>query len=254
MSKLRRRIRNLGRSTNNGIGFAATRNAEPARQLLVVADVTSGDPAAIVAAGADALLVAPDQVAAAVAAAGDHPVGVRLDAATAEAVNAAVIAGADFFVFDDARTAATALLPAPESDRRAEPGRILRLEADPSEERLRSITALALDAMLVEGAGSAMTVREQLALRRTAELASAPLMATATAAPTSDALQVWRDAGTRLVLVPGDAETVRATAAAAAQVPAPRRTRDDREDRGSPLIPAIGVHHHHDDEDDEDAI
>ena len=250
MSKLRRRLRNLGRSTNSGIGFSATRNAAPARQVLVVADVTSGDSAAAVAAGADVLLVAPEHVAAAVAAAGDRPVGVRLDAATAETVSAAVAAGADFFVFDDSRTAATALLPAPESDRRTEPGRILRLEADPTDERLRSITALALDAMLVEGIDAAMTVREQLALRRTAELASAPIMAVAAAAPTSDALQVWRDAGARLVLVPGDADTVRATAAAAAQVPAPRRSRDDRD---TPLIPAFAGHHH-DDEDDEDAI
>jgi hypothetical protein len=214
----------------------------------VVADLRGGDAAAAVEAGADVLLARPEQLAATVAAAGDLPVGVRLDAATADAVRGAVAAGADFFIFDDDQTPATALLPEGNGARRDEPGRVLHLDANPSEERLRSITALALDAMLVEGVGSAMTVRDQLTLRRAAELASAPLMAAAAGAPASETLQVWRDAGTRLVLIPGDAATVRATVAAVAEVPPPRRARDDRD---TPIIPAFAGHQHDHDHDDD---
>lgn len=246
MSKLRRQLRNLGRPPSGGFGFQRSRSAEPALQVLVAAEVASGPEAtAAVEAGAHLLIATAGAVADAVAVAGDRPVGARLDVATAESISEATEAGADFFVFDDGRTAAVALLRPPEETR--EPlGRVLILGDDRSEERLRSASGLGADAVLVDGMSADLTVRDQLMLRRISELTGAPLVITAGMAPTAEALRTWRDAGAPLVLVRGDAATVRSTAEAGASVPAPRRARDERQ----ALVPSLAPHTHDDDEDD----
>ncbi|MBM3138896.1 MAG: hypothetical protein FJZ92_01465 [Chloroflexi bacterium] len=246
MSKFRRRIRQLGRPASGGIGFAPTRDGDGARQVLVVAEVASAEQAAAaLEAGADALLAAPGAVEAAVRAAGDRPVGARLDAVTVESVADAARAGADFFLFDDAQTPATALLPRDDVPAVVTLGRVLRLGEDQSEERLRAIAAINLDAMIVEGLGSAITVREQIRLRRLTDLAAVPLIAAIAEAPSTQGLQVWRDAGAPIALVGADPALVRATREAAAQVPPPRRARGERPAL-VPLLPG----HYGDDEDD----
>ncbi|MDA1002038.1 MAG: hypothetical protein O3B31_01610 [Chloroflexi bacterium] len=247
MSKLRRQLRNLGRPASGGFGFQRSRSNEPALQLLVAAEVGSGPEAtAAIAAGAHVLVASAAAIADAVTVAGDRAVGVWLEAAAADAIAAATEAGADFVILDDGRTPAVALLR-PHDDSRAPLGRVLILGDDRSEDRLRSASGLGADAVLVDGVDADLSVRDQLALRRISELTGAPLVIPTAVAPSAEALRTWRDAGAPIVLVPGDPATVRATVEAAEQVPAPRRTRDDRQ----ALVPSLAPHVHDDDDDDD---
>jgi beta-glucosidase-like glycosyl hydrolase len=249
MSKLSRRIRNVGRPAAGPMGFTHGPAQARARQVLVAAEASDGAAArAALEAGVDALVVPPSLAREAVEAAGGRPVGVRLGAATADAVGAAIEAGADFFLFDDAATPATALLRSRGADDRGGLGRVLVLGDDRSEERLRTLGALNLDAVLVDGFSEGLSVREQLALRRVADLSGGTLLAAAAngPAPSAAALEAWRDAGASIVLLPADERTLAAVLAAAAEVPAPRRQRDDR----APMVPFVSAAEHDDDDHD----
>jgi len=188
MSKLRNRIRDLGR-TRAGFGFAAAAHNEAVRHLLVIAEVADAASAAAAAeAGVDAVILRGSA-----AALGDLNLksvlaGIWLEDATGAEVTAARDAGADFFLFDDGRTQSTALTP-------TEIGRILLLGPDQETERLRSIAVLDLDAVVVTGEVGATTVRDQLALRRVASLTGAHLLIAANAVPDTATLEAWRDAG-----------------------------------------------------------
>src|SRR5262245_38826998 len=113
MSKLRNRIRDLGRRRPTPFGFSMSREEAPAaRQLLVVAEVASAaETAEAVTGGADAVIYGggSDSLESIITAAGSVPVGVRLDAATTAGATAARQAGADFLVFSDENSAAGAV-------------------------------------------------------------------------------------------------------------------------------------------------
>ena len=241
MSKLRNRIRDLGR-TRAGFGFAAAAHNEAVRHILVIAEVADAASAAAAAeAGVDAVILRGSA-----AALGDLDLksvlaGIWLEDATGAEVTAARDAGADFFLFDDGRTQSTALTP-------TEIGRILLLGPDQETERLRSIAVLDLDAVVVTGEVGATTVRDQLALRRVASLTGAHLLIAANAVPDTATLEAWRDAGAPAVLVSGSAADLRAAVQAASAVPAPKR----RDEHSTPSLGAPHVSHSHDDEDDDD--
>ena len=95
--------------------------------------------------------------------------GIWLEDATGAEVAAARQAGADFFLFDDGRAHASALTP-------TDIGRVLLLGPDQETERLRSIAALDLDAVVVAAEVGPTTVRDLLALRRVATLTGAHLL------------------------------------------------------------------------------
>src|SRR5690606_37143370 len=174
---------------------------------------------AAIEAGADILLATqPSVVEAAVKAAGRHPVGARLESGSAADARAAVEAGADFLVFDDSQTEARALAG-------HDAGRVLLLDDQRSEERLRSLGGLGLDAIVIGAVSAEMTVRDQLGLRRIVELTGAPLIAEVSGGADETAMETWRDAGAPLVLVSGGAEAVRSAVEAAGRVPAPRKPR-----------------------------
>lgn len=244
MSKFRTRLRNVGRPTA-GLGFAASARQSRPRHVLVIAEVPNAAAAAeAAAAGVDAVVVrgAPSALAGF-----DHRghvlAGIWLEDATGAEVAAARDAGADFFLFDDGRAQAGTLVP-------TEIGRVLLLGADQDTERLRSVAAIDLDAVVVAGEVGATTVRDQLALRRVAGLTGAPLLIAVAGTPDAATLEAWRDAGAPAVLVTGSAAELRAAVQAAEAVPAPHRS----EDRGTPLIGALRAanEHHHDDDDDGD--
>ena len=233
MSSFRTRLRQTTQaSRGRQIGFSASATAQPAAQLLVVAIVE--DAAAIPAlieAGAGALIsTSLDSLAGLVEAAGELPVGVRIDATTVADAKRATEAGVDFIAFSDAETEAEALLE-------PEPGRVLLIESEVDEERLRSIGGMRLDAIIVAPPSQPLMVRDQLALRRIADATGAPLIVPSGEAPSTGVLHAWRNAGSLAVLVPGDATLVAATVAAASEVPAPKPMRDD--DRGIALVPSV---------------
>ncbi|MFA7248669.1 MAG: hypothetical protein WC273_03480 [Dehalococcoidia bacterium] len=244
MSKFRNRIRDLGRAPA-GFGFTALARTQHVRHMLVVAEVPDAAAAAAAAeAGVDAVILRGSAAALeGVALANSVLTGVWLDEASGAEVTAAQQAGADFFLFDDGRALASALTP-------TDIGRVLLLGPDQEAERLRSVAAIDLDAVVVTGEVGAITVRDQLALRRVASLTGAHLMIAASAVPDAATLEAWRDAGAPVVLVSGSAADIRATVQAADAVPAPKR----REERATPIIgaPRVSAHDHDDDDDDDD--
>ena len=243
MSKLRNRIRDLGRAPA-GFGFTAVATHGVVRHMLVVAEVE--DAAAAVAAaeaGADAVILRGSPAALeGLKLPNNALAGIWLEDATGDEVTAAQKAGADFFLFDDGRAHASSLTP-------TEIGRVLLLGPDQETERLRSVSVIELDAVVVMGEVGATTVRDQLALRRVASMTGAQLLVASNAVPDTETLAAWRDAGAPAVLVSGSTADIRAAVQAAAAVPAPAKRRDER---ASPNIGAPRVSSHdHDDEDDD---
>ncbi|MGE3856241.1 MAG: hypothetical protein AB7G21_04695 [Dehalococcoidia bacterium] len=243
MSKFRNRIRDLGRAPA-GFGFAALTRASAARHMLVVAEVEDAAGATAAAeAGVDAVILRGSASALeGLSLPNNTLAGIWLEDATGAEVEAAQQAGADFFLFDDGRANASALVP-------TEIGRVLLLGPDQETERLRSVSAIDLDAVVVTGEVGATTVRDQLALRRVASLTGAHLLVAADAVPDTATLEAWRDAGAPAVLVSGSAADLRAAVQAAEAVPAPKR-RDER--RPMPIIgaPRASAHDHEDEDDD----
>ena len=236
MSKLRDRIRRTFQRRPGPLGFAPrTRQADDHRYVIVIAEVGDADAASAAAnAGVDALLHSEgsDGIAAVIEAAGDLPVGARLEAASAGDADALIEAGADFLVFDDAQTEAAALL-------RDELGHVVLLgDAAASEEELRLLQPLDLDAILIPTHAGSLSVRDQLHTRRIAELTRKPLIVPVSADATAEALRVLRDAGAPAVLASGDAADLNGIVAAASEVPAPRERREERPD---PLLPAAAA-------------
>lgn len=224
MSKLRDRIRDTATPRREPIGFTRTAPAAGSSHVLVIAEVTDAAGArTAVEAGADALLHTgdTDALAAVVQAAGTTPAGCRLEDASPDSAAAAVEAGADFFLFDAARSDARSLL-------QRDVGHVLLLDGSPDEDGLRALSPLDLDAILVPPPPAAMTVRDQLSLRRVADLVRAPLIVPLSAAVGASALEVWRDSGAPAVLLASAAaEALPAILEAARAVPPPReRTRD----------------------------
>ena len=233
MSSFRTHLRQTSQSSRGRrMGFGAAASDKPGAQLMVVAIVEdSSKVSALIEAGAGALIsTSLDDLDAVVSAAGKVPVGVRADATTVATAERAREAGVDFIAFDDAQSEAEALLE-------PEPGRVLLIESETDEDRLRSFSGMRLDAIIVAPPAQPLMVRDQLALRRIVELAGAPLIAPSGEAPSTATLHAWRNAGVLAVLVPGDADLVKATVAAAAEVPEPKPVRED--ERGIALVPSV---------------
>ena len=233
MSKLRERIGEASQRRAAPLGFGRPQSHDERRYVLVMAEVADAPAAsAAVEAGVDALLYSGgvEGVAAIVEAAGDRPVGARVPAATAADTEGLVDAKVDFLLFGDATTEAAALLP-------EELGYVVRLEdVAASDDELRLLQPLALDAILVPGHEGTLSVREQLLTRRIAEIARKPLIAPVSPAIAAIALQVWRDAGAPVVLAPGsDRAALERLVATSREVPAPR---EPREERAEALVPA----------------
>jgi len=240
MSKLRDRLRETSRRQASGFGFTATRTAERSvRQVLVIAEVRDAAAAGTaVEAGADVLLHAgaAESLTEVVAAAGGRLVGRLVEAATAADTAAAQEAGAQFLAFDDRRTEAAALL-----DQRIGYVALLGQEEDAD---LRLLRPLDLDGAVVASPSARLTVRDQLRLRRTADLVRKPLFARLSTAVDAATLEVWRDAGVVAVVV-SDPALVSEVARAADAVPRPRESTERRE----VVVPSVQVPADEDDED-----
>ncbi|HJM88460.1 MAG TPA: hypothetical protein QF624_02395 [Dehalococcoidia bacterium] len=242
MSKLRERLRNTSSRQRGSMGFAPSSSAVDNSHVLVIAEVADVAAAsAAIEAGAGALLFTGDAASAGaiVEAAGETPVGIRLEGATADETKAVAEAKGDFLLFDDGATAADALLE-------RSLGRVLTLEDDADEKRLRMIAPLRLDAILLGAHNTTMTVREQLAMRRIVELTRSPLVIAVASAVSATTLEVWRDAGAPAVLAT-DAAALSDVVAAAREVAAPHQREDD--ERRDPLLPSLTAGHDHDDDD-----
>ncbi|MEZ4501679.1 MAG: hypothetical protein R3C39_03565 [Dehalococcoidia bacterium] len=246
MSKLRDRIRDRTRQRPRALGFAvaSSKDSAPNAAILVGVEVADVDAAnAALEAGASALVYtgARDGLGAVVEAAGTTPVGMRIDAATADDTEALASASADFLIFDAGQTTATALL-----ERRL--GGVLLAPGDSSDDELRRFGPLDLDAVLVGAPSGELSVTGQLELRHLAEMVRAPLAILSERAVDAAVLEVWRDAGAVLVLLGAGAAGDAAALVEASREVRPPRQRE--EDKVQPLLPTPSAGHDHDDEDD----
>lgn len=246
MSKLRDRIREAGQRRTRAFGFVRREEGPEAPRILVMAEVDgAGAAQAAVEAGAGALLHtgAASSVAETVQAANGTPVGMRIDGATREDTRALLDAGGDFVIFDAAQTVAEALL-----ERKL--GRVVVAPNGASDDELRRYGALDLDAILVGDPGQGLSVLGQLEMRRMAESARAPLAVLMGPSPASPSLELWRNAGAGLVIVPGASGALADVVQAAREVPPPPEPGDD--ERPRPLLPQGRPASSLDDDEDDD--
>ncbi len=245
MSKLRDRIREAGQRRARAFGFLRGDEGPETPRILVMAEVGDASAAQVaVAAGAGALLHvgAPGAVADIVKVANGAPVGMRVDGATRDDTRALLEAGADFVIFDAAQTVAEALL-----ERKL--GRVAVAPAQASDDELRRYGALDLDAILVGDPGEGLSVLGQLEMRRMAENMRAPLAVLLGASPPSPSLELWRNAGAGLVIVPASSRALAEIVQAARDVPPPPEPGQD--ERPSPLLPTSRPASSLDEEDEE---
>jgi len=246
MSKLRDRIRDRARHSPRALGFAIGPAKDRTRGTALLVGVEVADPDAArtaIEAGAGVLIFtgAQDGLRSVVEAADSTPVGMRIDAATAEDAEALASAAADFLVFDAGQTTATALL-----ERRL--GGVLLAPNGSSDDELRRFGPLDLDAVLVGAPSGELSVTGQLELRHLAEMVRAPLAILTERAVDASTLEVWRDAGAALVLLGAAAADETAVLVEACRAVRPPRQRE--EERTQALLPAMTAGHDHDDEED----
>ncbi len=241
MSKLRDRLRDTSRRQANGFGFTATRTTERnIRQVLVIAEVSDAAAAeAAVQAGADILLHtgATESLGDVVAASEGRVVGRLVAAATAADTAAAQEAGAQFLAFDDRQTEAAALL-----DQNI--GYVVMLGQEEDAD-LRLLRPLDLDGAIVSAPAADLKVRDQLRLRRTADLLRKPLFARVGGTVDASTLEVWRDAGIAAVVV-SDPALVGEVVSSADAVPRPREAATERREA---TVPSVSSHFDEDDDD-----
>lgn len=233
MSKLREQIQDTYQSHSAPLGFTSHSQGKDKQSfVLVLAEVSDTSAASTaVAAGVDALLYnnGQDSLPAIVEAAGEIPVGARLAAATNDDITQMIKAGIDFLVFDVEQTEATALL-------NEELGHIAILtNANTSDDDLRLLQPLELDALLIPSSKDTLSVHDQLLTRRIAELTHKPLIVPVTTDISSNTLQVLRDAGTPIVLTSNtNISALEHLVANTRDVPPPR---EPHTERPSPLLP-----------------
>ena len=231
MSKFLEKIRKVTRLQSQPLGFGAGRAADEPTMLLAAC---TGDPAAVAdlaRRGADAVIVDLSKSSGPPpkpGAADGLVVGALIGARTEGDSTACKDAGYDFVVFDPETAAATALLE-------ESVGYVLVLPPALTDSEARTLDGLQLDAIDVGTIGGAMTVRQQLDLRRIYALTRRPLMAGVSPDVSVTELQTLRD--TNVAVVVADAadgvERLRKTIDALPQ----RTRRKDSEDRPTPLVP-----------------
>lgn len=211
------------------IGFRAARVAKSPSLLVAVLlnEDDEGKIAQAVDRGAGAVVLRgakPNDLEAAVAAAGEVPCGVwpeRVEAGVA----AALVGAADFMAFEAESTPATALLE-------EKLGYVLALKDGQDDTYLRVLESVALDAILLDGWAGPLTLRKQVELRRIAGLARKPLMLPVRLPIESGELECLRDAGVSVLLVDGGETKVLdelpSLLKAIEELPGPRRRRETR--------------------------
>lgn len=228
MAKLSDAIRAARRRGGRPMGFghAASSDGAPKRGLLIAAIGPDRQ-------GADVHIV-PDGAAveAAVADAGQHPVGLAAGAPTADDIAAAERAGAAFVVLDPATATADALF----GDKIEYAFRLPRTTTD--EGVLRAVGSLQPALILLDGASDPLPVQEMLAIRRIVMQTGTPAAAPVAADASTSLCRALRDSGVGVLLL--DAPTpdqVNALRERIASIPEPSR----RGREAGPVVPGVAA-------------
>jgi hypothetical protein len=240
MTRLTDAIRRSYQTESAGLGFAAVRTApRPTMLVALLAPAGAATTAPIVILDGRQREVSAGDVSAAKAANGNAVVGAWPGDPSPAKVTDLIGAGVDFIVFAPDTTPAASLLD--ESI-----GYVIALPADPSDDFLRSIEPLTLDAGLLAELPQPLTVSAQLAVARNGQLARKALAAPVDASISAQDLECLRGAGVA-VLVTTDAGAVAGLVDAVSKLPPRRRRRDERPTVSLPRANAIA-----EDGDDED--
>ena len=244
MSKLADKIRAASRPQSQSLGFGAARATGGATMVLAGIAGDAGAAAAVVAAGADIVVVgtasSPARPSGVDAGA---PAGAWIAGSGDADAKAFKDAGFDFVIFDPDKAAAADLLE-------ENIGYVMSVPADLSDAEIRTLEAFQLDAIYVGEIKGALTVRRQIDLRRLVAMTRKPLMAAVDAGIAPTELQALRETSVAVVMAEGakDVEALRKTIDA---LP-PRARRKDGDERPTPLVPqslaSAGEEHDHDDD------
>jgi len=230
MSKLSDAMRRVQRTESTPMGFGAARNAPKATLLVGVITSSSGVPAAI-EKGAEVVIIdarsgglkAGDVSATSTA---SVPVGAWLATTTRDDATALQKAGLDFIAFGPESMPAEVLLA-------ENLGFALALPAAPGELFLRSLEALALDALWLSALPSPLTVLGQLELNKIGMLGRRPLICEVPRSSSMSDIECLRAAGAALLLA-GSPDEIAELKEKVAKLP-PRRQR--KEERPTVALP-----------------
>lgn len=249
MSKLADLIQRTTRVEGRALGFAASTRKAPAGTLLLVALVSERwAQGTTEAQGADAVFLtsrpSEKDVADAVAAANDKPVGVLASDVDSDRVAKLRDAGVDFVALDT-DTSANALAP-------EDIGFVLHLREDLSDMHLRALESLPLDALYLESGSPALTIARQIELRRVSGLARKPLLLPVRPDAQQDDLIALRESGVTLLGIDmqerGAAETLSRLRGVIEALP---QRRTPRERPSEALLPRAAVASSDEDEDED---
>ncbi|HWO94637.1 MAG TPA: hypothetical protein VNL92_07725 [Dehalococcoidia bacterium] len=231
VSKLRDRIRRLGRREAGPMGFAPAVAAKQPGMLLILRLPAKGAVEPALEGGADAVLV--DAGGRSVT---KQPPDLLLGLDVRGAADDVNLEGADFIVADGA--APSAVL--------ANEGRGLVLAVDEAwpDALLRASETLAPDALFVE-LGAQPTLQRILELRRVALVGGAPLLLGIAGSIDPPILRVLRDAGVVGLVVDSKGASAMPQLRETINSMPPRRRPNEAD---SPLLPHVEVAHEHEDE------
>ena len=247
MTKLADLIRRATRPAIAPLGFGTARS-KPSPTMIVVAVIGAKWKDAVrdaTSSGATAVLLTggPTErdIKAAAAAAGDSACGV-----VANGTTGLEEAGVDFVVLGS---------DAPASALQDEDMTfLLQVDADLSDIQLRTIEPLPIEALYLDGPGSALTIGRQMELQRITGLARTPLLTAPVSDVSRDDLLSLRDSGVLLLAVDMSASGATKTLAHLQELVGglpPRRTRRRGEKAEVALPTPSRGHEEHDEEDDE---
>ncbi len=247
MGKLADLIQRATRPAAAPLGFGTPR-AKPAPTMIVVAVIGANWKGAVgeaTSSGASAVLLtggpSENEMKAAAEAAGDSPCGV-----VASDTAGLGEAGVDFVVLGS---------DAPASALQDEDLTfLLQVDEDLSDIQLRTIEPLPIDALYLDGPGTALTIGRQMALQRITGLARTPMLTSPAPNVSRDDVLSLRDSGVMLLAVDMNASDATKTLAHLRELVdglPPRRTRR-RGERAEVTLPTPSHgHEEHDEEDDE---
>lgn len=251
VSKLADLLKQAAQAYARPMGFAPAQSRKQALPMALIAELATGDAAAVeaaLAAGAEAVLLPKGSdaaVAAARAAAGKAPLGLIVGATSRETAAKAVADGANFLVLEDT-TVTGDVLTLDDTER------LLQLDPAWPDSLLRGVEGLPLDGAVYRlPVGEGVSVHLLLQLRRAAGLAGKTLYVTVPADLPATSVRALRDAGAVALLVP--AASVATFADAIRALPQPKRKGENPEaslPTGFMSRPKDEDHDHDDDDDD----
>lgn len=249
MAKLADLIKRATKGEPAPLGFGSARQKPSASMVLVALAAKRWPQAAsdAVAAGADALFLTghPNQkdITEAIAAADGRPCG--LLAADDADLSALHGSGLDFLVLSPDAPA--------RSLQNEDPTFLLHVRDDLTDIQLRTIEALPVDALYLDGGSAPLTISRQMEIQRVSELARKTIMLSVASDSTQDDLLSLRESGVALIAVDmANQDAAEALRHLRGLIDAlPKRGRLRGRERLGVTLPTVSSHDHGEDDEDE---